>query len=103
MQDDLFSSFAARDEALQRVDQNADDAWKQRAETVVLLLARMRQTFTADDVWAYLAAHHDVATHEPRALGAIITRLAKANKIRKVGYTPSTRRHAAPVAVWSAV
>jgi hypothetical protein len=104
MQDDLFSAFAARDEAIARVDRNADDAWKACAETVVLHLARMRPTFTADDVWAYLTAHHDVSTHEPSALGAVITRLARQKKIRKIGYTQSARkaRHAAPIAVWSA-
>lgn len=102
MSDDLFSVFEARDEAIARADEHADEAWKARAEAVVLLLARMRQTFTADDVWAYMTAHHQESTHEPRALGAVITRLAKANKIRKVGYTPSKRRHAAPIAVWAA-
>ena len=104
MQDDLFSAFQARDEAIARVDANADDAWKQRAEAVIIHLARMRPTFTADDIWAYLEAHHDVSTHEPSALGAVITRLARQKKIRKVGYTQSARktRHAAPIAVWSA-
>jgi hypothetical protein len=102
-QPDLFTAFAQRDEALERVDRHADDTWKATVEAVVIHLARMRPTFTADDVWAYLAAHHDVSTHEPRALGAVLQKLTKSGKIKPTGgFAPSKRRHAAPIRLWSA-
>ena len=100
----LFDAYAARDAAIDQVNRHADDAWKQTCETVVLHLARMRVTFTADDVWAHLAKHCDVSTHEPRALGAIFNKLMAEHKIRKTGeYIPSKRRRAAPIPVWTAI
>ncbi len=104
MQPNLFDAMAERDEALTRVDENANAQWKQTCTNVVLLLARTRLTFTADDVWFYLEKHHDVSTHEPRALGAVLNQLSKAGRIHPTGgYAPSVRRHAAPIRVWAAV
>ncbi len=103
MQPDLFSAYEARAEAIEQVDANADKAWKAAAEAAVIHIARMRPTFTADDVWDHLNAHSDEHTHEPRALGAIMNRLMAANTIRKTGeYRPSRRRRAAPIPVWTA-
>lgn len=104
MQPNLFDAMRERDEALAQVEANADERWKQVCADVVLLLARTRLTFTADDVWFYLQKHHDVSTHEPRALGAVMTQLHKAGRIAPTGaYEPSVRRRAAPIRVWSAI
>ena len=102
-QPNLFDAIVERDEALDRAERNANDAWKQTVEAVVLHLARMRPTFTADDVWTHLQSHCDVSTHEPRALGAILRKLTAENKIRPTGgFAPSVRRHAAPIRLWTA-
>ena len=99
---DLFTAFAERDEAMERADLHANTEWKSTVEAVILHLGRMRPTFTSDDVWDYLEAHHKVDTHEPRALGPILTALAKTKTIRATGdYTPSRRRHAAPIRIWT--
>ena len=105
MQDDLFAAFAARDEAIERVDRNADDAWKQAAEATVIHIARMRPEFTADDVWKHLTSHTSCETHEPSALGAIFNKLRRQGIIRHTGeFRISSRpeRHAAPIRVWTA-
>jgi hypothetical protein len=105
MQDDLFAAFAARDEGMERADRNANDEWKQTAEAAVLHIARMRPTFTADDVWRHLAAHTSSETHEPSALGPIFNRLRSQGIIRTTGeFRISARpeRHAAPIRVWTA-
>lgn len=63
------------EEALFRVEAHADIDWKQSAELAVANAAR-RGLFTTDDVWAVLDAG-TASTHEPRALGAIMRRMAK--------------------------
>jgi hypothetical protein len=105
MQDDLFAAFAARDEAIERVNKHANDAWKQAAEAAILHIARMRMTFTADDVWGHLTKHTACETHEPSALGAIFNKLRRQGKIRWTGDFMISRRatrHAAPMRVWTA-
>jgi len=105
MQDDLFAAFAARDEAIERVDLNANTEWKKTAEAAVIHIARMRPTFTADDVWDHLRKHTSCETHEPSALGAIFNKLRREGRIRHTGEFIISRRatrHAAPIRVWTA-
>ena len=105
MQADLFAAFAARDEAIERVDQNANTEWKKTAEAAVIHIARMRPTFTADDVWDHLRKHTSCETHEPSALGAIFNKLRREGRIRHTGEFIISRRqtrHAAPIRVWTA-
>lgn len=102
-QPDLFTAFAQRDEAMGRADRHADAEWKATAEAVIIHLARMRPTFTADDVWHHLTTHCNVETHEPRALGAILKKLTADGTIKPTGgFAPSKRRHAAPIRLWTA-
>ena len=105
MQEDLFAAFAARDEGMERADRHANDEWKTTAEAAVVHIARMRPTFTADDVWQHLNSHTESETHEPSALGPIFNRLRRQGKIRPTGdFRISSRpsRHAAPLRVWTA-
>ena len=88
-------------EAIDRVDRNADPDWKEHALTVVEQLAMTRATFTTDDVWARLDPAF--ATHEPRALGAVMRKAAALGLIRATStYENSTRVecHGRPVRVW---
>lgn len=102
MSDTLFDEAGrARDEALARVGDHADPAWTATARRIVLAISAGGE-FTTDDVWTGLESA-GVATHEPRALGAVIRQLAGEGAIGKAGtYRPSTRAacHARPIAVW---
>jgi hypothetical protein len=69
--------LAERDEALERVERNADDEWKQAAIDAVRWLAQRRTAFTTDAVWHVMRRdYQDAHTHEPRALGATMRKAA---------------------------
>ena len=80
---DAFEATQALEEALVRVETNADDEWKTTALRAVGWLAMTQPRFTTDDVWAVLVDREE-ATHEPRALGPIMLRA------RKLGYITGT-------------
>lgn len=85
-----------------QVESHADEDWKEETLKIVEQLALERETFTTDDVWEMLS-ELDVSTHEPRAMGAIMT-IAK--KMRLISPTThhilSTRPscHSRPIRVW---
>jgi hypothetical protein len=80
---DFVEANEALDEALNRVDANADEEWKTTALRAVGWLSMTQDRFTTDDVWAVLVDREE-ATHEPRALGPIMLRA------RKLGYIAGT-------------
>jgi predicted xylose isomerase-like sugar epimerase len=63
-----------RDEAMGRADDHANNEWKVLASMAVFLLAGGMETFTTDDVWRLMATRPEVTTHEPRALGPVMTK-----------------------------
>lgn len=92
------SAVAARDAAIEAVEAGADPDWFARAMSVVVELARSGRPFTSDDVWDQLPT-----TAEPRALGAVMRRVAVDRLIAKTGRTLPSRRvenHARPLAEW---
>jgi hypothetical protein len=92
----------ALDDALDRVERNADEQWLVAADYAVAKVALRKAQLTADDVWEVLDGM-DVATHEKRALGPVMDRAAKDGIIANTGtYIKSRRasRHKGPVAVW---
>ncbi len=97
--------FRAREEALERVEVNAEPAWKDVAYRAVMWLASMSSSFTTDSVWAAIEAHHpDVVTHEPRAMGAVMRRACDAGVIVRTDRTKNSIRpqsHRRPVRVWT--
>lgn len=90
--------FAARDEAIERVDRNADPEWKRQALAVVQRLAQQRAEFISEDAWPYLPP-----VREPRALGGIM-RTAQARgwiePTDRVVPSPSKVGHGRPSRVW---
>ena len=70
----------ATDEAVERVRENADDDWMERAEAAVIAAGKKSELsarwgkFTTDDVWDILG---DDKPHEPRAMGAVMRNLSK--------------------------
>lgn len=91
MADTLFDeSGAARDEAIARAEAHATEAWLAAAERIILAISAGGE-FTTDQVWDGLAAA-GVTTHEPRALGAVMRRMAKHGHIGPTGtYRQSAR------------
>lgn len=93
---DLIEAERQRDEAMAQAEAHADPDWLERARAVVLDVARIHDSFTADDVWSFLEK-----PREPRALGPVLKGLAQEGLIHSTGqYRKSTRRHAAAVVVW---
>jgi len=95
--------FAARDEAIARVDDHADEAWKQHALQVIASTARALGEFTTDDVWDRLDPAY--STHEPRALGALMKAMASRGVITATERYRTSKRsecHNRPVRVWRA-
>jgi hypothetical protein len=84
---------------LEQVEANANPDFITEATAVVEHLAATRVEFTTDDVWQRLS----VGTHEPRALGAVMRKAAKAGLIRRTNRVQVSVRpscHQRPVAVW---
>ena len=87
---DLFQ--AAKADGIQRADDHADAEWREQAFEAIQWCARMRITFTADDVWERLG-ESDASTHEPAALGPVFLRASKAGLIVKTGGQIPSRNH----------
>ena len=101
---DLFTAAkAVRDEAVDRVGRNAPTEWKAHATEAVLHVARMTPIFTADEVWQRLEILNQAEGANPKALGAVLSSLARDGVIETTGnYRKSVlpRRHQRPVAEW---
>ncbi len=94
---------AARDAALTAVETAAPDPWRASAFGAVIYLARTRPEFCTDDVWAVLEQRGIDGPREPRALGPVMMRAIRLGLIVDTGrMTPSKRRHATKITVWSA-
>lgn len=97
-----------RDEAIQRVGENASVSWKDAAREAVNLICRSGHPFTTDEVWQVLKDNFPgiPKPREPRAIGAIMSSAARRGLIRPTGeMTPSLRPedHRRPVTVWEPV
>jgi hypothetical protein len=100
----IFDAIRERDEAMGIIDQNTREEFRKDARNAVLTVGRMRFTFTSDEVFEWLESHRSTKAHDPRALGPIMSKLAKENKIIFTGeYAPSRRRHCSPIRVWRLV
>jgi hypothetical protein len=103
---DLFDAkggIADRDEAIERVNANADPEWKRHANIIVRELAQTRQPFTTDAVWRELIVRGIEGPHEPRAMGAIMIKLQKIGVIKALeDHRPSAWRlcHRRPKQLW---
>src|SRR4029450_6831716 len=75
------SASANREEAIERVDRNAQEQWKEAANESVREIALENEQFTTDDVRRVLDAK-PVITHELRALGAMMIKAYKTGIIQ---------------------
>lgn len=101
---DAPAAIAARDDAIDRADTYADDAWKRAAIASLRRVAQRTELFIVDELWAEMeAAHPGLTTHEPRALGAVMLAAQKRGWIEQTdSYAPSSRPscHRNPRKVW---
>jgi hypothetical protein len=103
---DTECAEAARDEAINRVEANADHVWLTGATEAVRMLARTRDEFTTDDVWNRLDNAGYQPPHEPRAMGAVMRQAARDGLVVKTDRVRNSVRvecHARPVAVWASL
>tara|TARA_R110000765_G_scaffold82683_1_gene160975 strand:+ start:991 stop:1341 length:351 start_codon:yes stop_codon:yes gene_type:complete len=92
-------SKAAKVEAVNRVERNADDEWMEAAFRVVVAVSKARSEFTTDSVWRNM----DFAPHEPRAMGAVMRRAARAGLCAKTDRVVESKKisnHRRPIAIW---
>ena len=101
-QRNLFEGQRRADEAVARVGRNADRDWLKAARLAVIEASVRHVEFTTDEVWAVLS-RDGFATHERRALGAVMRSVAAEGVVEPTDrYRPSSRpeSHARPVRVW---
>lgn len=93
-----------RDEAIRRVSAHAEPDWKSLAVEIGYELAGRRSTFTSEDISDLIPPH--VTTHEPRAMGAVMTRLRRAKVIAPTDEFVMARSrvgHGRPSRVWESL
>jgi hypothetical protein len=101
----ILEGEARKDDGMTRAWDNANTNWKAAALEVVHHLARTQSSFTTDAVWEELDAL-GFATHEHRAMGAVMRQAAQHNWIVKTDRVVPTMRPMAnrrPVAVWQSL
>ena len=100
-------AIALAEEAIERVGLNADQLWALEALKVVGMLSIERHDFTTDDVWEWMnQLHPTMATHEPRAMGAVMRRASQMRLcVPTERYAKSMRPecHRRPIRVWRAI
>lgn len=92
---DIEAAKLARDEAIDRSDQNSDPVWRDAYYTALCDVARVKETFTADDIWERLAEmEHVPNTKDNRAAGGVVMKAKRDGVIRLTNSTePSRRKH----------
>lgn len=98
----MNQSQILRDESIKRAEEGASREWLDEAFSIIESLAQRGNKFTTDDVWPLLT----VETHEPRALGAVMSRAHRMGLIKPTyGWKQSTRpaSHSRPLRVWEPV
>jgi hypothetical protein len=99
---DLFAQArVARGAALEKVEENADERWREDALEAVRRTCVASATFISDDVWS--VGELD-GTREDRALGPVMLRAARLGWCRKTDRTrPSVRSHLSGKPVWESL
>lgn len=100
----LAAAEQARNDAIQRAHDHANDQWKQAAYSAICEVARRRAVFTSDHVWAHLSGAKP-STHEPSAIGPLFLLAARKGICAKTGrYVRSTSTdHHRDVAEWKSL
>jgi hypothetical protein len=100
---DAEVSAAARDAAIEQVDDAASVDWKAEALVAVARICEIREEFTTDAVWAMLDERGVAIPREPRAMGAIMRRAVAAGLCLPTDRTSKSVRvecHRRPLQIW---
>ena len=92
-----------KQQAISRVRDNADQDWRNTALAAVRQIASTQSEFTTDNIWSEIEHTSFSSTHDPRAMGAVMTDAARAGICRKSDRVrPSQRKecHRRPIAIW---
>jgi hypothetical protein len=99
---DLLSMIAEiREEAINRVEENADSEWKAAAYETGFRLAVAHETLTSNDIFD--AMPRTVRTHDPRAMGPVLLALKRDGILEATDrFTTSTSlvAHGRPTRIW---
>jgi len=101
---DAEVSAAARDAAIEQVDDAASVDWKAEALVAVARVCEIREEFTTDAVWALLDQRGVAIPREPRAMGAIMRRAVVAGLCLPTDRTSKSVRvecHRRPLQIWA--
>jgi hypothetical protein len=94
----ILTVAAARDDAMQRVDEHADPDWKTLALAAIRKTCEQRAEFHVDDVWTIGDLPR---TREDRALGPQMLKAARLGWCVKTDRVrPSVRSHLSGKPVW---
>jgi len=99
----------AKKSAMDQVEENANELWLEFMADLVWDVCRMKKQFTTDDVFDLYdeAPEGKPTTHELRAMGPVMSRVAKEGLCKKanvLGQSSRRRsRHAAPLTVWDSL
>lgn len=91
----------ARDEAIRRAEENANAQWWSAAYLTGVRLSKVKDSFISEDIFE--AMPPGLVTHEPRAMGSVMTALRKDGYIEPTGTyikSPSPVGHSRPSRVW---
>lgn len=89
---------ARRDDAMQRVDANANDDWKDGAIRLIRDLPRGHEFLTEDIREALDAGGFTV--HDARALGPLVKAQQRAGYIDAIGYRAARSSNLSPKVLW---
>jgi hypothetical protein len=88
-------------DAIQQVEDNAEDDWKDLALEAVHVTCMQRESFISDDVWV---CGDLPSTREDRALGPVLMKAAKLKWCEKTDRVrPSLRSHMSGKPVWKSL
>ena len=100
-------AMALTQQAINQVEENANQQWMDEALEVVKRLSKTFNLFTTDDVWNWMQyLHPDSETHDNRAMGAVMRKAARGKLcIPTDKYIKSTRTscHHRPIRVWKGI
>ena len=94
-----MNTVTVTNEAIEKVSQGTDPQWRESALDALYKCACQNNTFTVDEVWAFLSEK----TRENRAMGAIMRRGVKLNWIEPTGefvLSSQIQCHRGPRTLW---
>jgi hypothetical protein len=99
----MKTAIELRDEALDKVEENANAQWTDLVLQIIKDLVAKSPTITSDDVWLELQNYPAITTHQPSAMGAMFRAASYQNLITATDSFISSKRpssHARPIRVW---